>query len=122
MDEEIKPSVALKQLLDAGVPADHITFTSDGCGSLPGFDPETGKLIKMEMGLPSSILREIKEAVLEDEIPIGIALQVATSNPADILKLRGKGHILEGYDADILVLDEDFNIVHMMAMGKFMKR
>ncbi|MEI7983565.1 MAG: beta-aspartyl-peptidase, partial [Bacteroidota bacterium] len=38
MDEEIKPSVALKQLLDAGVPAGHITFTSDGCGSLPGFD------------------------------------------------------------------------------------
>ncbi len=47
-DEEIKPSIALRRLLDAGVPAGHITFTSDACGSLPGFDPATGELVKME--------------------------------------------------------------------------
>ncbi|MEI7500030.1 MAG: beta-aspartyl-peptidase [Bacteroidota bacterium] len=120
-DEEIKPSIALKQLLESGVPLGHITFTSDGCGSLPGFDPETGKLIKMEMGLPSSILRELKEAVLEDGILLEQALQVATSNPADILKLHGKGHIQEGCDADILLLDAEFNIKHLMALGKIMK-
>jgi beta-aspartyl-dipeptidase (metallo-type) len=119
-DEEIKPSVALKELLAAGVPLNHITFTSDGCGSLPGFDPLTGKLIKIEMGLPSSILRELKEAVLEDGIPLEQTLQVATSNPADILRLNGKGYIREGYDADILVLDDEFKIVHLMAMGKMM--
>ena len=117
-DEEIKPSNALKQLLESGVPLGHITFTSDGCGSLPGFDPETGMLIKMEMGLPSSILRELKEAVLVDGITLEQALQVATSNPADILKLPGKGHIQEGFDADILVLDHEFNIIHLMALGK----
>jgi beta-aspartyl-dipeptidase (metallo-type) len=120
-NEEIKPSKALKQLLDSGVPLNHITFTSDACGSLPGFDPETGKLIKMEMGLPSSILREIKEAVLEDGIPLEQALQVATSNPADILKLSCKGHVKEGFDADILILDASFNIKHLMANGAMMK-
>ncbi len=119
-DEEIKPSVALKELLAAGVPLNHITFTSDACGSLPGFDPVTGELIKIEMGLPSSILRELKEAVLVDGIPLEQAWQVATSNPADILKLTGKGYIREGYDADILVIDAEFNIVHLMAMGKMM--
>ena len=121
MDEEMKPSVALKLLLESGVPIKHITFTSDACGSLPGFDPETGKLIKIEMGLPDSILREIKEAVTEDGIPLEIALQVATSNPADILKLKGKGYIQENFDADILVLDADFKIVHLMANGKMVK-
>ena len=120
-DEEIKPSVALKQLLESAVPIRHITFTSDACGSLPGFDPETGKLIRMEMGLPDSILREIKEAVTEDGIPLEIALQVATSNPADILKLTGKGYIKEGFDADILLLDAAYNIVHLMANGKMVK-
>ncbi|HAY71385.1 MAG TPA: beta-aspartyl-peptidase, partial [Saprospirales bacterium] len=45
-DEEIKPSRALKELLESGVPIENITFTSDACGSLPGFDPVTGKLIK----------------------------------------------------------------------------
>jgi len=121
MDEEIKPSKALKQLLESGVPLKHITFTSDACGSLPGFDPETGKLIKIEMGLPDSILREIKEAVTEDGIPLEQALQVATSNPADILKLTGKGYIKEGFDADILILDAAFNIVHLIANGKIVK-
>ena len=116
-DEEIKPSKALKMLLESGVPLKHITFTSDACGSLPGFDPETGKLIKMEMGLPSSVLREIKEAVMDDGIPLEQALQVATSNPADILKLTGKGYIKEGFDADILIMDTSFNIIHLMANG-----
>ena len=120
-EEEIKPSKALKQLLDSGVPIKHITFTSDACGSLPGFDPETGKLIKIEMGLPDSVLREIKESVTEEGIPLEIALQVATSNPADILKLTGKGYIQEGFDADILILDPSFNIVHLMANGKMVK-
>jgi beta-aspartyl-dipeptidase (metallo-type) len=120
-DEEIKPSLALKQLLQSGVPLKHITFTSDACGSLPGFDPETGKLIKIEMGLPDSILRELKEAVTEDGIPLEQALQVATSNPADILKLTGKGYIREGADADILLLRTDFSICHLMANGVMMK-
>ena len=119
-DEEVKPSHALKLLMESGVPAEHITFTSDACGSLPGFDPVTGKLVKLEMGLPSSVLKEIKEAVLDDEIAPEIALRVATSNPATILKLSGKGFIHEGFDADILVIDPQFNIVHYMAMGKLM--
>ncbi|HPT14844.1 MAG TPA: beta-aspartyl-peptidase [Bacteroidales bacterium] len=121
-DEEIKPSTALKLLLESGVPVNHITFTSDACGSLPGFDPETGKLIKLEMGLPSSILREIKEAVTDEGIPLETALQVATSTPAQILKLEAKGQVAPGCDADVLVLDPSFGIVHLMAMGTMVKK
>lgn len=121
MDEEIKPSKALKQLLESSVPIEHITFTSDACGSLPGFDPVTGKLVKIEMGYPDSVLREIKEAVLEDGLPLETAIKVATSNPATILKLPGKGFIKEGFDADILLLDEAFNIRHLMANGVIVK-
>lgn len=120
-DEEIKPSKALKLLLESGVPLKNITFTSDACGSLPGFDPETGKLIKIEMGLPDSILREIKEAVEEDGILLEQALYVATCNPANILKLQGKGYIREGFDADILILDKDFNVIQLMANGVIVK-
>ena len=111
----------MRQLLESGVPIKHITFTSDACGSLPGFDPETGRLIKIEMGLPDSVLREIKESVTDEGIPLEIALQVATSNPADILKLSGKGHIEEGFDADILIMDASFNIVYLMANGVMVK-
>jgi len=117
-DEEIKPATALKKLLEAGVPAGHITFSSDSCGSLPGFD-EQGRLVKLLMGLPSANLRELSEAVLEEKIPLETAVRVLTSNPATILKLPWKGFIAEGMDADILFLDKGMRMVHLLAMGRW---
>lgn len=117
-DEEIKPSVALKLLLEAGVPENHITFSSDSCGSLPGFD-EQGRLVKLEMGLPSSNLRELAEAVKNEKLPLETALKVLTSNPATILKLPYKGFITKGMDADILFLDTNMEMVHLLAMGSW---
>lgn len=128
-DEEIKPATALRLLLEAGVPADHITFTSDACGSLPGFDPATGELIKMETGKPSSNLRELRDAIAEEGVAPEIALKVLTSNPARILKLKKKGNIAAGMDADLLLLDAGWNIhdvfamgVQVMARGKLLKK
>ncbi|MBK6964897.1 MAG: beta-aspartyl-peptidase [Bacteroidales bacterium] len=116
-DEEIKPATALKLLIEAGVPSDHITFTSDACGSLPGFDPATGELIKMETGKPSSNLRELRDAVEVEKVPLEIALKVLTSNPARILKLKQKGKIAIGMDADVLLLDKDLKLTGVFAMG-----
>ena len=118
MDEEIKPSTALKLLLEAGVPDSHITFSSDSCGSLPGFD-EKGNLIKLEMGLPSANLRELSDAVIKEKLPLEIALKVLTSNVATILKLPGKGFIAPGMDADLLLLNSGMEMVHLLAMGKW---
>ena len=90
---EIKPSKCIKLLTDAGVPIEHITFTSDACGSLPDFDPVTGELIQLEMGLPEANLREVIDAVKDENIPFEKAQKVITSNPADALKLKQKGRI-----------------------------
>jgi len=117
-DEEIKPSTALKLLLEAGVPVTNITFSSDSCGSLPGFDDQ-GRLIKLEMGLPSSNLRELADAILIEKIPHETALKVLTSNVASILKLPGKGSVAKGMDADLLFLNQGIELVHLMAMGKW---
>jgi beta-aspartyl-dipeptidase (metallo-type) len=116
-DEEIKPSTGLRLLLEAGVPSTHITFSSDSCGSLPGFD-ENGKLVKLEMGFPSSNLLELADAVLQEKIPIETALKVLTSNVSTILKLPGKGFIAPGMDADLLFLHSGMEMVHLIAMGK----
>jgi beta-aspartyl-dipeptidase (metallo-type) len=75
----------------------------------------------MEMGLPDSVLREIREAVTIENIPLETAIQVATSNPASILKLPGKGFIREGFDADILLLDPQLQVKHLMANGIMVK-
>jgi beta-aspartyl-dipeptidase (metallo-type) len=120
-DDEIKPSMALRLLLEAGVPAEHITFSSDACGSLPGFDSQ-GNLVKLETGLPSSNLHELSDAVRYEKLPLEIALKVLTSNVASILKLPRKGNIAEGMDADLLFLDNELNIVHLIAKGNWVVR
>ena len=117
-DEEIKPATALRLLLEAGIPIEHITFTSDACGSLPGFDPVTGELTKVETGLPSANLREVRDAVLVEGLPLETALRVLTSNPATILKLKQKGRIAIGLDADVLLLNENLEIHSVIALGQ----
>jgi beta-aspartyl-dipeptidase (metallo-type) len=119
---EIKPAKAIKLLTDAGVPIEHITFTSDGCGSLPDFDPKTGELIQMEMGLPEASLREVVDAVKEEHIPLETALKVVTSNPAAALKLKQKGHVAEGKDADVLLFDQELKLHTVIAMGRIMMK
>ena len=119
---EIKPSKALKILIESGVPVEHITFTSDGCGSLPDFDPATGEPRQLEMGLPSANHRELVDAVLQEGILLEVALKVLTSNPASVLKLKQKGRIKVGLDADLLLLDSDLKIKSVIAMGEFMSK
>lgn len=116
---EIKPSIAIAELVKAGVPIEHITMTSDGLGSLPQFD-ENGKLVQLEMGYPRSIFDEMRDTVLEEKMPLEEALKVVTSNVADILWLKNKGRIAVGKDADVVLIDKDFKIVHMTAMGQLM--
>lgn len=115
---EVKPAAALRQLLEAGVPLKHITFSSDGGGSLPLFDEE-GTLLKLTSGEPRTLLLEVLDAARKEDIPLDQALKVATSNPADIFKLKGKGRIAPGMDADLLLLDADDRIHHLVAGGLF---
>ncbi|MCP4146894.1 MAG: beta-aspartyl-peptidase [bacterium] len=115
---EIKPAKALVELTDSGVPLEHITMTSDGCGSLPDFD-EKGNLVKLDSGEPKSIYIETVDAIENEDFPMEKALKPVTSNVADILRLKQKGRIEVGKDADVLLLDDKFRIRHLVAMGQF---
>jgi beta-aspartyl-dipeptidase (metallo-type) len=117
---EVKPSKAVIELINAGVPLENITFTSDACGSLPGFD-ENGNLIKLEMGTPDANFRELMDIVNNEGLPLEKALKVLTSNPADILKLKFKGRLIEGNDADFVFLNGN-EIYNVIAMGEFMMK
>lgn len=116
---EIKPAKAIQELIQAGVPIEHITMSSDGCGSLPSFN-ENGDIEKLEMGYPLSVYTELADMVNEEGMPLGQAVKVLTSNIADILKLRQKGRIQIGKDADLVIVDANFKIQHVVAMGKLM--
>lgn len=116
---EIKPSKAIAELLKAGVPLEHITMSSDGCGSLPQFD-EKGKLVQLETGYPKSIFDELKDTVRQEKVPLEKALAVVTSNVADILALSQKGRVVLNGDADLVLINDDFEIEHMCANGQMM--
>jgi len=117
---ELKCSRALKKALQKGVLLEQITFSSDGQGSLPAFD-EQGRLRGLQVGKSSSLFQEVRDAVLEDGLPLDQALSVITINPARILKLKRKGHLEAGNDADLVLLDPDtLAIDSVMAMGRWM--
>lgn len=104
-DGEVRFSKGLKRLLEEGVSQDCFTMTSDGQGSLPYFN-EKREFIGLGVGSSKSLLINIQEAVLKEQIPLEIALRAITKNPADILKLPNKGHIAVGKDADFCLLHQ----------------
>lgn len=116
---EIKPSKAIAKLMKAGVPLKHITMSSDAFNSFPNLD-DKGNLVKLEMGFPRSVFDEMKDAVIDEKLDLQDALKVVTSNVADILWLRNKGRIGANKDADIVLIDGDFTIKHLIAMGELM--
>jgi len=82
------------------------TISSGGQGSLPVYN-EKGEFQGMGVGQSSSLLKEVRECVNKAQIPLETALSAITSNPAEILCLKRKGRILEGYDADLCILNAD---------------
>ena len=117
--DEVRVSRGIKRMLEEGVSDDLFTISSDGQGSLPLFSPE-GNFLGMGMGKSSCLLKEVKECVEKESIPPETAIKAITSNPARVLCLEGKGHIREGYDADLCLLTKDFSIHTVIAMGKTM--
>lgn len=119
-DTEVRAAEGLKILLDKGVDIEHIQFTSDGQGSLPIFD-EKGVFKGLGIGSVKSLYCEVKEAVLNYKVNLEDALKVITSNVADNLKLKSKGRIQEGKDADlVLVHKETLEIQDVFAKGRTM--
>lgn len=119
-DREVRFSKGLKRLLNEGVSLDNFTLSSDGQGSLPLFN-EKKEFIGLGVGKSTSLIIGIKECVSRENIPLEIAIRAVTTNPAKILKLRGKGKIEKNFDADLSLLDKDtLDIDTVIAKGKVM--
>ena len=46
------------------------------------------------------------------------AVQMSSANPAQILRIPNKGIIAPGYDADLVVFNQDFHIMHTILNGQ----
>lgn len=117
----LKPGKALAIAIQEGVNSDQITFTSDGQASIPSFDIK-GNVIEYTSGSSLSLYRDVRSAVLEENIPLETALKMITTNPARILKLTRKGEVKEGYDADLILLNKQtLEIETVISAGKIVK-
>lgn len=117
---ETRCSLALKECLAEGVPLEHITFSSDGQGSLPVFNAKR-ELIGLGVGSVTSLYNEVVDAVKNQGVPFEKAICTITINPANALKLKTKGHVAVGMDADLCLIDENsLDVSAVIALGKTM--
>ena len=108
---------ALVRYLEAGLPPDRVTVSSDGGGCLPVFDGQ-GRVASMDVGSPSA-LAETLRALLAAGRPLEQVLPAFTANPAALLRLERKGRLTAGADADLVVLDRAGGVAEVMARGRW---
>ena len=117
---EVRTSKGIKRLLEEGISADCFTISSDAQGSLPLFN-EKKEFIGLGVGKPDNVLKEVRNCVLEQGIPLEVVLRAVTLNPARILKLSAKGRIEPGYDADLCMLSQStLQLDDVFCKGKHM--
>ena len=115
--DEVRVCKGIRRLLDMGISSDRFTISSDGQGSMPVFNA-AGEYQGIGIGKASCLLKEVRECVQKEGIPLEIAVKGITSNVASVLKLGAKGQLKAGFDADICLLAEDtLELKTVMAKG-----
>ncbi|MGB7996312.1 MAG: beta-aspartyl-peptidase [Photobacterium halotolerans] len=105
-DGEVFCSEALAKALQAGVPVERISFSSDANASLPRFDAD-GNTIGVDTGRIASLYEAVQLAVTRYGVPFDLAIQCITSTPANALGFHRKGYIRPGFDADLVLIQPD---------------
>jgi beta-aspartyl-dipeptidase (metallo-type) len=116
-DDSWSAAAALTRYLEAGLPGDRVTVSSDGGGCLPVFDSE-GRVTAMDVGSPAAMAETLRELLVCGQ-PLERVLPAFGANQAGLLRLPRKGRLSEGADADLVVLDEEGDVEDVMARGRW---
>jgi beta-aspartyl-dipeptidase (metallo-type) len=109
---------AALRLRAANVPWDRITFSSDAQGSAPIFDL-AGRLTRVGVGSPRTLWEEVR-ALVDQGLPLDVALRPVTTSPAERLKLPHRGRIAVGAGGDLVMLDDHLAISMVTARGRIL--
>lgn len=112
-------AAAIRLFLEKKVPLAHITISSDSNGSLPVFD-KRGNLVGLTIATQKSLLENFRCLIKKNILSLEDALKLFSTNPALFYKLKQKGEIKEGKDADLLLFDKDYNITDFFISGRKM--
>lgn len=116
-DVGYEPADALLRYMDQDLPQDKLTISSDGGGCLPDFHTD-GSLKHMSFA-DSQSMTDIFYALVDNSSAIERFLPFFTRNVAQLMNFHHKGRIQNGADADIIILNKDHRIEHVMALGKW---
>lgn len=114
-----EPYKCVLEAINQGVSVDNMTFSSDGRGGVRRIDPVTGENTYRPAPLHRNFSETVK-LVKAGGLPLEQALCLITSSVAKNLKIPNKGSILEGYDADFCILDQELNLTEVFAKGDLM--
>lgn len=117
-DEGYRVEDAIEVWWERNCPAECLTVSSDGGGCLPEFDSD-GHMVRMDIGKPKSVFQAMHNLLRRGHAPEKV-LPFFTSNAASLLRLSSKGRIRKGGAADLVILNEAFEISHVMAGGQWM--
>ncbi|QRG78607.1 beta-aspartyl-peptidase [Citrobacter sp. R56] len=115
----VTPAEGIARAVKAGVPLAQVTLSSDGNGSQPLFDA-AGNLTGIGVAGFDSLLQTLQALVNDYGFTLTDALRPLTTSVATFLNLSGKGEILPGRDADLLVMTPELRIEQVYAHGKRM--
>jgi beta-aspartyl-dipeptidase (metallo-type) len=118
----LNPDEAVRSVLDAGVPLDQITLSSDANVSMPVLDGQD-QIVGLHNASPRILHREWLHIIRTNRLSLPQALPLVTSNVARVLGIDDqKGSLAPGKDADILLLTEDLMVDTVLARGRIMVR
>ena len=95
---------------------DYVTMSTDANGSCPIW--KDGKVIGMKKSSNSLIHSLVRYLICQKNFTIMDAIRYVTINPSEALGLFNKGRIVVGNDADMIIMDSDYNIDTIISKGK----
>ena len=102
------------------MPLNRILISSDGNGAPPKEEKGEAVPTRANYGHVGSLHMVWRQLIEQDRLKPEEALALVTSNVAKAYHLKRKGRVDVGMDADLLFLDENWNVDTVVARGKVM--
>ncbi len=112
-----KVSYYINKIKDAGL-YNQVTLSSDANGSCPVW--KDNKCVDIKASSISVLHETVLYLVKKCNYSLNDAIKILTINPANALNLHNKGYLSEGNDADLILLDSEYNINDVISNGQLM--
>lgn len=116
-----KPSQAVRRILEAGADIERVTLSSDSNGNMPVLNSK-GEVVGVLVQEVKHLYNEVRDLVVEEQLPIDVAIRPVTRTVAQKYGLGSKGEIALGRDADLLLVERDMTLRCVYARGQLMVR